>query len=76
MTSHALKFGLVRADDREVRTDVPDDDGSAAPSLTLLRSRPPAERLRRLAELWPSFDDEDRAMLESHLHRLREKAAR
>lgn len=42
--------------------------------MTLL-GRPPAERLRRLADLWPSFDDEERALLESHLHRLRQKAS-
>ena len=43
------------------------------PSITeRLRS---TERLRRLAELWPSFDDEERSLLESHLHRLRVKAS-
>ena len=53
------------------------DDGTRDPSSThshrhRLRS---AERLRRLAELWPSLDDEERALLEGHLHRLREKAS-
>lgn len=32
-------------------------------------------RLRRLAEVWPSLNDEDRAQLEAHLHELRQKAA-
>ena len=58
-----------------MRLDVHDDDGPAEPSISDLRNRPPAERLRRLAALWPSFDDDERAMLESHLHRLRAKAA-
>ena len=50
-----------------------DHDGTRDPSFTYrMRS---TERLRRLAELWPSFDDEERAMLETHLHRLREKAS-
>ena len=49
------------------------DDGTRDPSITIrLRS---TERLRRLAELWPSFDDEERQLLEGHLHRLREKAS-
>ena len=57
-----------------VRTDGrPDDDG---PRDRPARShRRPTERLKRLADLWPSFDDEERALLESHLHRLREKAS-
>ena len=33
------------------------------------------ERLRRLADLWPSLDDEERQLLEDQLHRLREKAS-
>jgi hypothetical protein len=33
-----------------------------------------SQRLRRLAELWPSLDDEERQQLEVHLHRIREKA--
>ena len=50
-----------------------DHDGTRVPSSSYrLRS---TERLRRLAELWPSFDDDERALLESHLHRLREKAS-
>ena len=52
----------------------PDDDGTREPSTHLHRRRP-TERLKRLAELWPSFDDEERALLEDHLHRLREKAS-
>ena len=49
------------------------DDGMRDPSISVrLRS---TERLRRLAELWPSFDDEERMLLEDHLHQLREKAS-
>jgi hypothetical protein len=33
------------------------------------------ERLRRLADLWPSLDEEERALLEAQLHQLREKAS-
>lgn len=53
----------------------PDDDGTREPSIPTPRQFRPTERLKRLAELWPSFDDEERALLESHLHRLREKAS-
>lgn len=49
-----------------------DHDGMRGPSHSSQRS---TERLRRLAELWPSFDDEERALLEGHLNRLREKAS-
>ena len=50
-------------------------DGARAQSMTRFRGEAPGERLRRLADQWPSFDDEERALLESHLHRLHQKSA-